>query len=207
MLFFVLILIIVFLFLLNIELKRLKFHKQFEHIHSLEEYPVIGNLPFLKLKKGSDFIQLAQRLGSKPITKFTAIGSSLFVINDPVMLQKVLLSPVFYKRSKCMRYFEMENALFTTKYENWKPIRKPLNVAFTTKRVSQLIPKINKHTDLLCDQLNVFTNKGEFDLFKPVSHSEMDLIFGRNIMMFKKNLYSIETFFRRCIVRFPIQSG
>lgn len=189
MLFVVLMLIMTFLYLLNIEMKRLKFNQQFKHVHSPKEYPVIGNSFALKLKQSNDFIRLTKEIGSKPLNKFTTFGNAIFVINDPNVIQKVLLSPVFHKRSTTLRFFELENALFSSKYENWKPIRKPMNVAFTRKRVFQMLPKINKHIDWLCEKFDPLINKGAFNVFKSIAYSEIDLIFGKHLNLFEAKLY------------------
>lgn len=161
-------------------MKRLQFNKKFRHVHSPREYPVIGSSFSLKLKQSSDFIELTREIGSKPLNKFTTFGNSVFVINDPNVIQKVLLSPVFHKRSDTLRFFELENALFSSKYENWKPIRKPMNVAFTRKRVSQMLPKINKHINVLCEKFDPLIKTGEFNVFKVIAYSEIDLIFGKS---------------------------
>lgn len=182
MLIVVLILTIGTLFLIHIEIKRKRIHKQFKHIHSDKEFPIIGNVPFFQFKKSNTFVQIAHALGTKPLAKFTSFGSLIFVVNDPDVLQKIFLSPIFHKRSDAMRFLEMETALFTSIYTNWKPIRKPLNVTFTKKRMSQLIPKLNTHSDLLCDKFTSFINKGDFDVYELISYSEIEVFLGRHIL-------------------------
>lgn len=187
MLLIIVTLLVTFFYLLDIELKRLKFNKKFAHIYSPHEWPVIGNGFYMKFKRSSDFIALTKEISSKMLNKFTTFGNTVFVINDPNVIQKVLLSPVFYKRSRSLRFFELENGLFTSQYEHWKPIRKPMNVAFTKKRVSKMLPKINKHIDMLCEKFVSLQGKGTFNVFKPIAYSEIDLIFGK-IPVFYHNI-------------------
>uniref|UniRef100_A0A336LKH4 CSON009731 protein n=1 Tax=Culicoides sonorensis TaxID=179676 RepID=A0A336LKH4_CULSO len=177
MIFLILIFGLSFLCLLDIELKRLNFNKKFKHIRSPKEYPIIGNSFSIKLKQSQDFIGVSKEIGAHLLNKFTIFGNPVFVVNDPNVVQKILLSPIFHKRSTTLRFFEMESALFSSIYENWKPIRKPMNVAFTRKRIFRMLPKINKQIDLLCDKLGKFEGQGQFNVFKPIAFTQIDLIF------------------------------
>uniref|UniRef100_A0A336K0W3 CSON009734 protein n=1 Tax=Culicoides sonorensis TaxID=179676 RepID=A0A336K0W3_CULSO len=171
-------LIILLTFLFYIGLKQRIINQKFNHIPGIsKEYPIIGNLCELRKLDTNDFKKLLQVLCPAPICKLTGFGHVMFTISHPSVVQKILLSPVFHQRNSTIRFLEMENALFTSKYENWKPIRKPLNLAFNKKCILSLCPIMNSHIDVFCEKLGKFIGKGEFDIYNAVAHFEIDEIF------------------------------
>lgn len=189
---FILILIYICIYLLHIETKRLVFHRQFKHIPSNREYPIIGSSFTIRCSKTNEFVKVSDLLCPAPISKFTAFGELVFAISDPGITQKVLLSPVFHKRSDTIRFFEMENALFTSKYENWKPLRKPLNPTFAKRAVLSMQPRINEHIDRLVAQIGMKVGTGTFEVFPLVAKFDIEEVFGKTIYNNYKNVMFVK---------------
>lgn len=174
-LFFVL---IVLIFLLFIEEKRQNISRTFRHIPGIsKEYPVIGNLLALRQLDTNDFKKLLDIVCPAPICKVTAFGKVMFTVSDASCTQKILSSPKFHQRDATIRFLEMENALFTSKYENWKAIRKPLNLVFNKKYILAMLPVMNQHVDDFCEKIEMFIGHEEFDIYDTVAQFEFDEIF------------------------------
>ncbi|XP_063709175.1 probable cytochrome P450 313a4 [Culicoides brevitarsis] len=167
-----------FAVLFLLERKRRAISHEFRHIPGIaEEYPVIGNLFALRKLDPNDFKHLLDVLCPQPICKVTGFGSVMFTVSDASCCQKILLSPKFHLRDATIRFLEMEAALFTSKYENWKLIRKPLNLAFSKQCILSMLPTMNRHVDELCRKIEQFTEKKEaFDIYNVLAHFEIDEI-------------------------------
>lgn len=168
------------IYLIQIEISRLKFNYKFKHIVSSREYPIIGSSFTVRCTKPKEFLKISKMLCPTPISKFTALGHRIFAISDPAVTQKVMLSPVFHKRSDTTRFFEMENALFTSNYENWKPIRKPLNMAFGKQTIIAMVPSMNSHIDTLIRKIETHLNDENFNIYTPIAQFDVEQIFGMN---------------------------
>lgn len=159
-------------------MKQQKISRKFRHVPGIaRELPIIGNLLALRKLDTNDFKNLLDIVCPGPISKVTGFGHVMFTISDASITQKILLSPKFHQRDATIRFLEMENALFTSKYENWKPIRKPLNVVFNKKVILTMVPVINKHVDEFCERIGNFIGHGEFDIYNALAHFEIDEIF------------------------------
>lgn len=164
--------------LLYLEVKQQKIGKTFRHIPGIsKEYPIIGNLLALRNLDTNDFKKLLDVLCPGPICKVTGFGHVMFTVCEASCTQKILLSPKFHQRNATIRFLEMENALFTSQYENWKPIRKPLNMAFNKKCILTMLPVMNKHVDEFCQKIEKFIGHGEFNIYNALAHFEIDEIF------------------------------
>lgn len=177
---FILILIYICIYLLHIETKRLAFHRQYKHIPSNRELPIIGNFFSIRCSKTNEFVKVSELLCPAPISKFTAFGEHVFAVADPAVVQKILLSPVFHKRADTVRFFEMENALFTSNYDIWKMLRKPLNPTFAKKAVLSMQPVMNKHIDNLVSKIGTKVGTGMFEVFTHVAKFDIEEVFGKN---------------------------
>lgn len=174
----ILIIVIAVLFLIQLELKRIKISRKYKHIKGSKEYPIVGNIASVKYHQLSDFNLILNELCPEPISKVTAFGKVMFVVSDPTVAQSILSSPVFHKRSYIFKFFEMQNALFTTEYETWKPLRKGVNGAFSKKSIVTMTPAFNKHIDGLCDAIEEgYVNKGStFDIYQLIARYEINKV-------------------------------
>uniref|UniRef100_A0A336LKC5 Fatty acyl-CoA reductase n=1 Tax=Culicoides sonorensis TaxID=179676 RepID=A0A336LKC5_CULSO len=192
----ILLLIIFVLFFINIEIKRIKITKKYGHIKGSKEYPIVGNITSIKYHQLSDFNLILNELCPEPISKVTAFGKVMFVISDPTVAQTILSSPVFHKRSFIFKFFEMQNALFTTDYETWKPLRKGVNGAFNKKGIATMAPVFNKHIDGLCNAIEKeYLDRDQFDIYKIIAKFEINKVVETmlNVVDYNSSEYLVNT--------------
>lgn len=195
--FLILLVVIVVLFLIQLELKRVIISRKYRHIKGSKEFPIVGNIASVKYHQLSDFNLILNELCPEPISKVTAFGRVMFVVSEPNVAQSILSSPVFYKRSYIFKFFEMENALFTTEYETWKPLRKGVNGAFSKKSIITMTPAFNKHIDGLCKSIEMgFVNKGTtFDIYQLIARFEINKVVETmlNVIDYNSSQHLVDT--------------
>ncbi|XP_063709173.1 probable cytochrome P450 313a4 [Culicoides brevitarsis] len=169
--------IIFLLFIINYELKRQQKLKLFKHIPGPKEYPIVGNLFSIRRDQCSDIEKLADVFNIAPMSKFIFFNQVYISISDPTIIQHVLTSPQFHKRPAILKFFEMENALFTTKYEIWKPLRKQLNPAFSQKSIHSMQPMMIEHITKFTEEIGSHVDKEAFDVSTLVGRFEVGQMF------------------------------
>ncbi|XP_063709174.1 cytochrome P450 4C1-like [Culicoides brevitarsis] len=165
------------LFIINYELKRQQKLKLFKHIPGPKDYPIVGNLFTLRPDQCSDLEKLADVFNIAPICKFIFFNQVYISTSDPIVIQNILTSPHFHKRPAFVKFFEMENALFTTKYEIWKPLRKQLNPAFNQKSILSMQPMMNEHITKFAEEIGSHVGKEAFDVAPLIGRFEVAQMF------------------------------
>uniref|UniRef100_A0A336MTG0 CSON001084 protein n=1 Tax=Culicoides sonorensis TaxID=179676 RepID=A0A336MTG0_CULSO len=164
MLFFYLFGIIIFLFLVFVEYRRLMFNKKFKHIFGVKEIPIIGN-PFMFLTKLlSDYEEGLRQVCPKPICRGTFAGIHVFTFYDPDISKQILLSSNFTNRPYFFKFGELKYGLLTSNHENWSKVRKVMNPSFNQVSINCNTPIFHKYIDLISDELDKHVNKDEFDI-------------------------------------------
>uniref|UniRef100_A0A336LZE3 CSON006109 protein n=1 Tax=Culicoides sonorensis TaxID=179676 RepID=A0A336LZE3_CULSO len=105
----------VLVFLLYLEVQRVKLNNRFKHVAGPSQLPIIGSVYSIRPNKLTDFKAVFDELAVDPVAKFVFGGSLLLLVTDPVVLSQILPSKSFLERPYFFDFFEYPSAMLSAK--------------------------------------------------------------------------------------------
>lgn len=181
------------LLLILIEIRKWLIQKKLSGFTSPKQLPIIGVAGrfFNESNIANVIINLYDEVGKTPMQAW--FGPMLVVgISEPEDIQIVLTNdnclnkPYFYEKFKC------KTSILVVKKETWKPFRRALNPIFNLNMLQTYAPLINAKSKILCQKLEMLSNKSDVDIFRPIFISIIDMIL-KTTMGSEQNVQTTET--------------
>ena len=122
--------------LIKFEINRRRLSYSLRNISGLKEYPFLGNVLSLKEFSIENFEACTQKIFPASVTKFFIFDQLALIVQDPIVLEEILMSSVFSKRPFNFAFLEAESSLFTTN------CKKPKLSFLTKKKLKNTILQI-----------------------------------------------------------------
>lgn len=170
--------IILFVFIIYIELRKWHIRKQLRYFEAPKQWPIIGTGGRFLGKSNDEIIDtiiaIYDEIKSSPFQVWA--GPILIVgIREPRDIQTVLTSehalnkPYFYNLIPC------KSGLICEHKDIWKMDRRALNAAFNAKMLQNYIPFLNEKSGILLQKMDVHLNRPG-NVYRTIFIGMMDMI-------------------------------
>lgn len=166
----------------GMEFKRQKLRARYKHILTAKEFPFIGTKFILSQFDMSEFLRYFKELYTAPIGKVFIAHRVAFVISDPEAIKDIAQSNVCLERPLHLKFWPYWNSIMTNRYNEWRPIRKAANLAWSQKFSTNMIPTMNKYFTEMTNSMEkaLLTYKTQpIDMFELVKAASFAQIMGK----------------------------
>lgn len=96
-----------------IEIERRKKAKEFKHIPTAKECPILGTTLFFKFYKMNELKRYMDEIVISPICKLFVGPMMIIIVSDPEALSEIAHSPAFSERGFFIRFFPWPKGLIS----------------------------------------------------------------------------------------------
>ncbi|CAO1410999.1 unnamed protein product [Diamesa serratosioi] len=181
MIIFVFLVSVLLVFAIQYHFDRKKFFKFAENIPEKKPFGVLGHGPYLLGKNdGQKFKWLHDTcLEFNSLLKLRLGPAMIWIIvNEPRLIQKVLLSPNCLEKPFFYKFLRLDNGLISAKYEKWMEHRKFLNNSFNDKILQSFLPHFLESSNQMLKNLQSQFSKEEFNILDVTSKCTLTMLIG-----------------------------